>query len=84
MKSRLCRPPEGAFDIHRWTGRKWIEDDGKPGLAFSYKAADGVPCAATTQWPGFSGKTTERAMNYTVSRWSCSNGKVLPAITKKK
>ena len=76
-KSKLCRPPKGATDIHMWTGRSWKPYNGKPATAFSYKSHDGgYPCAGAVDM----GTLMSRAMNYTGRRWMCANGKILPAL----
>jgi len=76
------RPPKGSINVERWTGRRWIEDDGQPGLAFSYQDDQGFPfaIACDCDCPAFSEACPlERAMNRTFARWSCANGQSFEA-----
>jgi hypothetical protein len=41
-KHWLGRPSKTATSLQRWTGKRWIKDDGKPGLSFSGKI-NGIP-----------------------------------------
>jgi hypothetical protein len=43
IKHWLGRPPRGSVRVERWTGKGWIADDGKLGLAFSGEDAEGYP-----------------------------------------
>lgn len=82
----LCRPPKGATEVERWTGKAWKKDDGKPGLAFSYieglmpvagatECCEGRPRCQRFTRPGC---PKDRAMDRTCDRWGCANGHDLP------
>lgn len=81
----LCRPPKGATEVERWTGKEWKKDDGKPGLAFSYLEGLTPVAGATTCGENASCFRLARvscifdaALHHTCDRWGCANGRALP------
>lgn len=81
MKARLIRPPNHARLVLRWTGRRWIDDDGKPGLAFSGRDDGGAPMAWVhepawdAEWGTAARSLCDRAMDETFKRFGCANGR---------
>lgn len=78
-KHPLGRPPEGMKDVERMlSDGRWIYDDGKPGIAFSYQDLRWFPWAmsGTDGCGGFHDDNCpqRRAMDYTCNRWGCANG----------
>jgi hypothetical protein len=77
----LIRPPNGSRDVERWTGTEWIADDGLPGLCFSGKDSNGMFGFPVAWYPKCErdgvGKDCIHtiAMNRTVDRYSCANGR---------
>jgi hypothetical protein len=87
MKHYLIRPPKGAVEVERLTdGGNWVDDDGRPSLAFSGKL-DGFPYA---WYPHCDHRTfiddcpKELSGNRTCSRFGCSNGQERPRCRKRK
>ncbi len=73
------RPPADAREVERWTSNGWIPDDGKPGFAFSGRAAKGYPAAwfddSDCGHFVFDEKCPRRfATQRTCIRFGCSNG----------
>lgn len=84
-RHKMIRPPAGAADVQRMDADgTWAPDDGRPGLAFSYK--DGMfPMAAASECRCLSWDDScpaNLAGRLTLARWGCSNGKRLPAVRK--
>jgi hypothetical protein len=84
----LGRPPAEAQQVERWTGTRWIPDDGKPGLAFSGVVFDGgLRCKIPTPKTWTSDCDCHLisdnrcpsgiAARHTVKRFSCSNGCIM-------
>ena len=80
---RKCRPPEGAVNVERWTGRRWIPDDGEPGYAFIGQLVQNLApiawfvrcdCFARSDCPA------RRASYRNCERHGCSNGQNMPAV----
>lgn len=79
-----CRPPAEAIEVRRWSGARWVPDDGKPGLAFSgkmpYKSKGGYdkeyPACWTTECTPACRSTCaqSRALTYTSKRYGAANG----------
>lgn len=98
MKLKKGRPSKDATEVERWTGRRWVKDDGKPGLAFSGKRPIPVVFGKTFLIPvawypasclrgacGFNEKCIcRRAMSRTSARWSCANGYAMERARKRK
>lgn len=90
---QLCRPPENAFNVERWTGEAWIPDDGEPGLAFSgqWVSPESGNTFPTAWYSGSCNcsfvdedKCPNRiAANRTVKRYYCSNGHAVGKYIKK-
>lgn len=85
FKHYLIRPPKEAIEVHKWNGKEWILDDGKPGLAFSAKISLTKAKSGNLQlypkayYPycncgADSNCPSNIASRYTTSRWGCSNG----------
>lgn len=84
-KHKTCRPSDPAAKNVRRLQRdgSWVDDDGKPGMAFSYldayefPMACAVPCRCSEQ---FAEKANtpycphDAAMDETTRRFSCANG----------
>ena len=91
---RLCRPPTNVSGVRRWTGKRWVNDDGKPGLAFSgeslYTKKNGQGSSYPTAWAsackgGCGLKCVKwRAMNYTARRFGAANGVTVRPCNKEK
>ena len=84
---RLCRPPPGAKDVERWDGRRWVPDDGAPGLAFAGRAEEEYPAGWYTECgdaclgdcPG------SAAVHRAADRFGCGNGRnVKPFVRRRK
>lgn len=72
----LSRPPaEAVRDVHRLDpDGTWGTDDGRPGLAFSFRDENGVPFTCSDNRWGVHDADAPEA--YTVRRFHCSNGAV--------
>ena len=94
MAHKNCRPPAGAQNVQRWTGTRWITDDGQTGLAFSGETphtsdggwAGAFPTAWATACTGTCGLTCvlHIAMSRTTQRFGAANGRVATPCQKKK
>ena len=75
---KLCRPPRGAKDVLRLaTNGRWVEDDGKPGLAFSGHSIEGYPMAWSVDCDCAlsDGRCpADKALHKTCDRYGCANG----------
>ncbi len=68
---RMGRPPPGAKQVQRWTGRRWTPDDGKVGLAFIGQE-DGYNMAWTVD---LNAQVHQRAMAHCLATFKdCANG----------
>lgn len=78
---RMGRPPAEAVNVQRWTGRRWVLDDGKPGQAFVGQSNGGTPFAWTVDMEDPAWKRERqfaaRAISYACSIWQCANGRKL-------
>lgn len=75
---KIGRPPAGSTEVLALTrDGRWIEDDGRPHVAFSLKASDGWPVALWAECRCSIGDDScpgRQAMHKTAERWSCANG----------
>lgn len=84
----LCRPPLSAVDVLRLgLDGKWGPDDGRPGLAFSYRILTGLvggpPMAGAVRCHcGGVGCPGTLAMAKTRQRWGSANGRSEPPVSE--
>lgn len=88
---QLCRPPRDARNVLRLReDKRWIKDDGKPGLAFSGQMDGfGTPYAWATMCKDFCFTAKPRcpfnmAMERTVKRFGAANGRDVQAQKARK
>lgn len=83
MTHRLCRPPVDAVDCIRLTASgKWVKDDGRPGLAFSWLSPTELPMAGAVACDCAGSCPKRKAMDYTARRFGAANGTALQPVRK--
>jgi hypothetical protein len=84
MKPLLCRPPKDAREVERFDGRRWRLDDGKPGVAFSWRTLRGFPCAGWVRGlsrdADFEVTHLGDPLGRTAARWKGANFVSLPPL----
>lgn len=74
------RPPRCLVltEVERWTGRRWVPDDGEPGYAFSARQRhNGYPYAFFPNCECDGNCPVRIASSRTCERFGCSNGRTV-------